>query len=147
MSKPLRTGDSASAEDVGKAYDASQERHDRERLLAIRLVYKGNHTLEQIGSILKRGKATIARWLKAYREGGIEKLLHRSHGGRSASLSEADEAALIEGLLSGRWKRAKDIQIWLQEERGIDMKLSGVYYWLVLARQAERQLESATTKT
>lgn len=135
MSKPLKAGDAASAEEMDKAYEASHEHHDRERLLAIRLAYQGKHTLEQIGSILKRGRATIARWLKAYHEGGIEKLLHRGHGGGpSASLSQADQEALIEKLFSGCWKRARDIQIWLQEERGIDMKLSGVYYWLYKLR-------------
>jgi len=130
MSKPLRVGDSASIEALDEAYVASQERHDRERLLAIRLAHHGNQTIEQIGSILKRGHATIARWLKAYREGGIEKLLHRGHGGRKARLSQSDQEAMVEELYSGRWKRARDIQIWLQEERGIDLKLGGVYYWL-----------------
>jgi transposase len=81
MSKSLEVGGATPSEALDKAYKSSQERHDRERLMAIRLVHHGNHTLEQIGSILKRGRATIARWLKAYREGGIEKLLHRGHGG------------------------------------------------------------------
>ena len=131
MAKPLEVGDASSLEEVDKAYEASRERHDRERLLAIRLAHQGKHTLEQMGSILKRGRATIARWLKAYREGGTEKLLERGHGGGpEASLSQADQEALVEKLLSGCWKRARDIQIWLQEERGIDLKLSGVYYWL-----------------
>jgi len=132
MAKPLKAGDalSSESEEVDKAYEASQEHHDRERLLAIRLIHQGNHTLEQIGSMLKRGRTTIARWLKAYREGGIKKLLYRGHGGRGASLSQTDQEALIEGLRSGRWKRAGDIQAWLQEEQGIDLHLSGVYYWL-----------------
>ena len=53
----------------------------------------------------RRGRSSIARWLKAYREGGIEKLLQRRHGGRSTSLSEPDQDALIEKLKSGKWKR------------------------------------------
>lgn len=130
MSKPIQVGDASSLESLDVAYKVSQERHDRERLLAIRLAHQGNQTLEQIGVILKRGRATIARWLKAYREGGIQKLLQRGHSVRKASLSQSDQEAMIEGLYSGRWKRAKDIQIWLQEERGIDLKLGGVYYWL-----------------
>jgi len=51
MAKPLKVGDAASVEEVDKVYEASQERHDRERLLAIRLAHQGKHTLEQIGSI------------------------------------------------------------------------------------------------
>jgi transposase len=126
MSKPIQLGDGASLESVDAAYKASQECHDRERLLAMRLAHQGNQTLAQIGVILKRVRATIARWVKAYREGGIQKLLHRGHGGRKASLCHSDQEGMIEELYSGCWKRAKDIQIWLQEE----LKLGGVYYWL-----------------
>lgn len=130
MSKPIQVGDASSLESLDAAYKVSHERHDRERLLAIRLAHQGSDTLEQIGSIVKRGRATIARWVKAYRDGGVEKLLRRGHGGRKASLSQWDQGAMIEELYSGRWKRARDIQMWLQKERGIDLKLGGVYYWL-----------------
>ena len=121
MSKPIQVGDMTSLESLDAAYKSSHEHHDRERLLAMRLAHQGNHTLEQIGVILNRGRATIGRWLKAYREGGIQKLLQRSHGGREASLSQSDQEAMIGELYSGRRKRAKDIQIWLQEDRGIDL--------------------------
>ena len=56
MSKPIQVGDASSLESLDVAYKASQERHDRERLLAIRLAHEGRQTLEQIGSILKRVK-------------------------------------------------------------------------------------------
>ena len=130
MAKPLKVGDQRAREDLDKIYEASTERHDQERLLAIRMAQQGGYTLEQIGSSLNRGRATIARWLKAYKEGGIDKLLHRGHGGRSASLSISDQRALIEGLRSGRWKRAREIQAWLQKKRGTDLSLSGVHYWI-----------------
>jgi len=130
MPKPLKVEGPDSPEDVSKAYESSQEHHDRERLLAIQIAQQGKYTLEEIALSLKRGRRTIVRWLRSYREGGIEKLLHRGHGGRRASLSQSDQEALIEGLRSGQRKRARDIQIWLQKERGIELKLSGVYYWM-----------------
>lgn len=130
MAKPLKVEGSETSEELANTYKSNPERHDRERLLAIQIARQGKHTLEEIGMLLNRGRRTIIRWLKAYREGGIEKLLHRSHSGRKASLSQSDQEALIEGLRSGRWKRAKDIQIWLQKECGVELKLSGVYYWL-----------------
>ena len=124
MSKPIKAIDASSLEALDKAYETSKEYHDRERLMAIRLASQRKNTLEQIGSILKRGRATIARWLKSYREGGIENLLHREHKGRSASLSESDKEELtkklLPGILPGCWKRAKDIQTWLGQERGVD---------------------------
>ncbi len=131
MSKQLKVGNPTSLDALDKEYESRQEHHERERLLAIRLSHQGRHTLEQIGSILKRGRATVARWLKTYRQGGIEKLLDRGHGGGpKASLTQVVQVEIIINLLSGCWKRAKDIQIWLQQEHGIDLKLSGVYYWL-----------------
>jgi len=130
MSKPMKAIDASSLEALDKAYETSKEYHDRERLIAIRMSFQGKNTLEQIGSILKHGRATIARWLKSYRDGGIENLLHRDHKGRSASLSESDKKELTNKLLPGGWKKAKDIQTWLHHERGVDLKLGGVYYWL-----------------
>ena len=125
MSKPLKVGNTASLDALDKEYESRQEHHDRERLLAIRLTHQGKYTLEQIGSIMKRGRATVARWLKAYREGGIEQLLDRGHGGGpEASLSQVVQVEIIIKLLSGCWKRVKDIQIWLQQAHGIDLKLS-----------------------
>lgn len=130
MSKPIKVGNALSIEELDKAYEISKEHHDRERLLAVRLAFQGKNSLEQIGSILRRGRATIARWLKSYREGGIEGLLHRGHGGRTASLSDSDREALTEKLLSGCCKRAKDIQTWLHQEHKVNLSLGGVYYWL-----------------
>ena len=153
MSKPIKAIDASSLETLDKAYQTSKEHHDRERLMAIRLSSQGKNTLEQIGSILKRGRATIARWLKSYREGGIENLLHREHKGRRASLSESDKEELTKKLLPGEWKRAKDIQTWLGQERGVDLKLGGVYYWLhrlrgswKLPRKSHEERNSAESK-
>ena len=34
------------------------------------------------------------------------------------------------GLEQGRWKRAKEIQQWLQHQHQVRLALTGVYYWL-----------------
>jgi len=130
MAKQLKIEGTATSEEVERVYAASQDPRDQERLLAIRMAQQGNFRLEQIGSTLNRGQSTIARWLKAYREGGIEKLLYRAHGGRSASLSRSDQDILIRGLSSGRWPTAREVQAWLKKERGVELSLPGVYYWL-----------------
>jgi len=128
--KSLELGNHSNPEAIEELYKSSEEKHDRERLLAVLMGYE-RKTLAEIGSSLRRGRATVARWIRAYREGGIKQLLNRGHGGGSpASLSESHQEALVDGLLSGQWKRAKDIQMWLQSDHGIDLKLGGVYYWL-----------------
>ncbi len=130
MGKTLKVEGPATPEEVEAAYQASTEKHDRERLQAIRLGQQGTWTLEGIAQVLDRGRATIGRWVKAYREGGLKGLLQREHGGREARVGESDREALREGLRAGRWKSAREVQRWLQQERGIDLKRGGVSYWL-----------------
>ena len=115
-----------------------------------------------ISSTLKRGTATIARWIKAYKQGGTKQLMKRSHEGRKASLPQDIQLKLIE-IISGQYKTAKEIQTWLQTawlqtawlqtawlqtDCGVYLKLSAIYYWLrqLLASPVTSQLETATTK-
>jgi len=127
--KKLKVEGAASAEAIEAAYRASSEKHDRERLLAIVLGQQGKYTLQQIGDILGRGRATIARWVQAYRAGGIEGLLERRHQGSAAGVSEELQQHLVSGLREGRWKGALEIRAWLQAQ-GVTLTRSGVYYWL-----------------
>jgi putative transposase len=130
MGKTLKVGGPATQAAIEAAYKASQDPHERERLLAIRMGQQGQWTLETIAQVLGRGRDTIVRWVRAYREGGMTRLLKRRYQGRRAQLSEADQQALVEGLRKGQWKSAKEIRRWLQKERGVELKLGGVYYWL-----------------
>lgn len=130
MAKKLKLGGPAKSEEVDERYKASRKPHERERLQAIRMGQQRKFTLATIAKVLDRGRATVARWVKAYKEEGLEGLLRRRHKGRQAKLSKADIEELKKGLLEGKWKTAREIQEWLQKERGIDLKLGGVYYWL-----------------
>jgi putative transposase len=127
--KPLNLGVNSKQKQVKCQYKSSNEKHDRERLLAISMAYE-NNTLQFISSTIKRGTATIKRWIKAYKEGGTKQLLKRSHEGRKASLSQDIQPKLIEKLITGEYKTAKEIQAWLQTDCGVCLKLSAIYYWL-----------------
>lgn len=127
--KKLKVVGLDSPEMVEAAYQASREPHARERLLAIRLAQQGTYTLQEIGQMLGRGRATIARWVKAFRQGGIELLVTRRHKGRRGRVPESLQQELLEGLRQGRWKGARAIQTWLAEQ-GVSLTRRGVYYWL-----------------
>jgi transposase len=127
--KPITLGKHSTQEQVECQYKSSHEKHDRERLLAVSMAYEKN-SLKFISSTLKRGRATIARWIKAYKEGGTKQLLKRSHEGRKASFSQDIQLKLIEKLKSGQYKTAKEIQTWLQTDCDVSLKLDAVYYWL-----------------
>lgn len=130
MAKKLKVGGPVKPEEMDKRYKASCEPHERERLQAVRMGQQREFTLATIAKVLSRGRATVARWVKAYREGGLEGLLQRRYEGRKARLLGEDIEELKKGLKEGKWKTAREIQEWLQKERGIDLKLAGVYYWL-----------------
>jgi len=106
---------------------------ERERLQAIKLAHTGHHTLDEIAELVDRGRRSVARWVKAFRQDGVAGLRAKSRGGRRAKrviVDEPTEAALLEGLKRGQWKRAKDIQRWLLTEKKTKLSLPGLYNWL-----------------
>ncbi len=90
MAKLLTLGSYSTQEEVESQYK-SWKKHDRERLLAVLMAYEKNTLCHHIGATLRRGGATIARWPKVYREGGVKQLLQRKHGGSSDSLSKTNQ--------------------------------------------------------
>jgi len=130
--KKLKVAGPATPAEVDKAYQESREPHERERLLAIGLGQQGQWTLEEIGGILKRSRATIIRWVRAYRQGGIKGLGERHYEGerRKPSLRGQELEELKKGLEEGKWKSAREIQRCLKGERNKELKLGAIYYWL-----------------
>lgn len=129
MPKRVKVGGPATPEEIAAAYRQCTSPHDYTRLVALEMAQQGEWTLGQIAQALGKHRATIARWLRAYRQGGLEALLDRGHGGRQPRLDPDDIEAIKEGLRQGRWKTATEIRKWLSQ-RGIPTTLWGVYYWL-----------------
>ena len=103
----------------------------RQRLQAMQMAAQGKWTLQQIGDAVEAGRSTVAGWLKLLRAQGLEALLKWKEGqGAPSRLSAEIQAAIHAGLAAGRWRRARDLQLWLQKEHGIAMGLSGAYYYL-----------------
>ena len=62
---------------------------------------------------------------------GSEALLRWKEGQGAPGRRNAElQAAVQAGLASRRWRRARDLQWWRQKEHGIELALSGVYYYL-----------------
>ena len=92
---------------------------------------QGQWTLQQIGDAVGAGRSTVAAWLKLLRAQGFEALLQWKEGqGAPSRLTAEIQSAIQAGLAAGRWRRARDLLLWLQEEHGIEMGLSGAYYYL-----------------
>ena len=103
----------------------------RQRLQAMQMAAQGKWTLQQIGDAVGAGRSTVAGWLKLLRTQGFEALLQWKEGqGAPSKLSAEIQAAIAAGLAAGRWRRARDLLLWLREEHGVEMGLSGAYYYL-----------------
>ena len=130
MPKKTKVSGTATASEVKAAYKGSVNPHNQKRLIALQMAQQGEWVLVEIGRAIGKGRSTVGRWLKAYRGEGIEGMLKRGHGGRKPQLNGEDIEALKAVLGEGRYKTAKEIRHWLATERGIEMSVWGVYYWL-----------------
>lgn len=114
-----------------EAYAKCKDAKDKQRLLVIRLGFQGGHTQAQAAKIAGVCRATVGKYAKAYRDGGIAGLLKRDyHGGRPAQVPPAAREQWAERLKKGGFKRAKEMRRWLAAEHKVNMSLDGVYYWL-----------------
>ena len=119
------------AQAVTDALATCQDTADQQRLLAMRLAASGQLTAAQIAEQLGISRRQFFNWVSALKEGGIQGLLGRQHGGGPAPVVHGKVLAEFQaGLKTGQWKRAKEIQRWLQSRHQVKLGLKGVYYWL-----------------
>ena len=79
MPKKLKVEGAATPQEIVAAGRKTTNPFDHERLLAIQMAQQGGWRIADIAKALNRGHATIERWIKAYRQGGIDALLKRQH--------------------------------------------------------------------
>ena len=130
MPKKTKVSGTSTPEEIEAAYKGSTNLHDQKRLISLQMAQQGAWVLAEIGRAIGKGRSTVGRWLKSYRENGMEGMLKRGHGGRKPRLQHDDIEALEEVLREGKYKTAKEIRHWLALELNIDMTIWGVYYWL-----------------
>ena len=110
--------------------------------MAISLGQQGQWTLEQIGEILKRSRATIIRWVRAYREGGVKGLVERQYEGerRKPSLRGGRARGVEKGAGGGQVEEcAGDPEV----VKGPERQRAQVRGDLLLAQADESELEGA----
>ncbi len=90
MPKRTKVSGASTPEEIEVAYKGSTNPHDQRRLIALQMAQQGTWLLAEIGRAIGKGRATVGRWLKSYREGGMKGMLKRGHGGRKAQLQQDD---------------------------------------------------------
>jgi transposase len=119
------------AEVIAVAMQQCRDVQAQRRLLAARLAVCGELTAGQIAEQLGISRRRFFDWMKALKAGGVAGLVERQHGGgKEAQVQGQALHELAAGLQEGRWQRAKEIQLWLEQQHAVQLKLSGVYYWV-----------------
>jgi transposase len=130
----MRTLPKLGAAAVGQldaAWRQEQPAWARERLRVLRLVARHELTAAQIAAAADVCRASVFNYVAAFQAGGVAGLLRRgASAGRPATVSAPVQAELVEGLRTGRWRRAADAQRWLAERTGRKLALTTIYYWL-----------------
>ena len=102
MPKKTKVTGTAKPKAIETAYKKCTNPHNMKRLLALQMAQ--TWILVDIGKALNKGRATIGRWLKTYREDGIDDMLKKGHGGRAPQLNNDDIEALKAVLRDGKFK-------------------------------------------
>lgn len=100
----------------------------RERLRALYLFKtKQVETVKELAQVLGRDRATLFRWWQEYRAWGLPGLLNIKQGKKSSLIPESVIQVLQERWQNEGFKSYAEIQSWLFEEYGIEMKYNSLY--------------------
>ena len=118
-------------EKVKKEERLTTEKWQKERLQAIRLLSDSKMSYLRVSELVGRSAKQIKVWSKKFIEGGIDSLLTRGNGGgRKGNMTPEAQEALVEKLREGEFRTAKQFCKWLEEEFGIRLAESSMYYQL-----------------
>lgn len=119
-----------SAAELYERYRAEAEVARRTRLQVLWLVRQGTPSQ---GAAVQAGVGirTVTRWLRWYRQGGIEAVLRRVPGhagmGVAGRLSRAQQDALVAQCATGRLRTYGEAQRWVERELGVVYGYKGIY--------------------
>ena len=103
----------------------------KERLVALKMGFQPHHSIDEIGAIVGRGKATIQRWFDKYRAAGLGAVLTRAYkGGIKSRCDKEVEAFLLNGLKVARWNTAVQAGQELERHFGRSFAYKTVWRWL-----------------
>ena len=128
MARILRELGKQVREDLASEWARTQPEWARRRLLVLRLIAQHELSAAQIAEAVGISRATVFNYLETVQTAGVAALLQRGHsGGPAPVLTGKDEAAFVEQLRLGKFRRAKEAQAWIKARTQTALALSSVY--------------------
>lgn len=119
---------------IEKRYAQERDGRRKNRLLAIKLVARGEQTSAQIADLCGVARGRLFEWLKTLRKGGLEALLNYGRPGPKEGTRRGVSAAVVAELeaklAAGEFVTAVAAQRWLREAHGVERPYQTVWRWL-----------------
>ena len=109
-------------------YRAEAVAEVRTRLQALWLVRQGQGPTA-VAAVVGVGRNAVQRWLRWYREGGLDAVRSRRRGGRGKSsyLTPAQQAQLVAEAATGALGTAAAVRDWIEAEFGVVYTVGSLY--------------------
>jgi transposase len=119
---------------IDEKHAAEKDGWRKNRLLAIKLAARGEHTSAEIADLCGIARGHLFRWLAAVRAGGLEALLKRDKPGPKEGSPRGVDAAVLDELKAkldaGEFITGVQAQRWFEEKHGITRPYKTVWRWL-----------------
>lgn len=118
---------------IDRKYRGEKPGWRKQRLLAIKLAARGQHTGSEIGELCSLSRTSVFSLVKAVRQGGLEAIWQRNPGGRPEGWRKGVEPEVMkefEAKLAGHeFVTLQDAVRWLRDEHKIKTSYNRVWYW------------------
>jgi len=125
---PLHIEWQETAEELGERYRQEQHLERRMRLHGLWMVRQGKN-LRETARLLGVNERTVRRWVRWYRQGGIEAVRSHLTGGRQGRanlLSREQQANLVEQAAQGVFHTIGEAMQWMEKSFGVCYSYTGV---------------------
>lgn len=130
MCRVVKINITENEEELKTLLNKQQSASLKERILALYLLQtKQVETVQHLAVLLGRGRITVQRWLRQYREGGLNALLEvKTSTGRKPIINSAVREKLVQELSAPQgFSSYGEIQTWLQVVMGVEASYKVVH--------------------
>ena len=132
MGRQFRLDITETAHQLSQALQDRPNARAKERLQMLYWIKTGKvRSRAEVAALLQRDPATIGRWVKKYREGGLMELLEVKKAPGKAPALSAEHLLRLQTRLQdpSAFSSYSQIQQWLAIECGLNLKYKTVYKW------------------
>ena len=108
---------------IEKRRDQERDKRIYRRLCAL-LALDDGHSQEDVARLFGTSARTLRRWIKTYRNSGLDELCVLAYEGRKCTLTDDQLESLTKQIEAGNFRSAKQARRWISDNFGVKYSLS-----------------------